>query len=78
MDVQKTACVDVNIKKTSVVSNLAAWQKANTKNEVENESHPWSNNCPNGELDPVLLACLPSIASSVEYIKIQKAAKKKQ
>ncbi len=51
---------------------------AKTKNEIEKESHPWSNNCPRGELDLVLRACLPSIASSVEYTKIQKAAKKKQ
>jgi len=65
-DVQKTAWHAVKITKTSVVYNLAAWQMARMKKVIENESHPWSNNCPNGELDLVLLACFPSIASRVE------------
>ena len=34
---------------------------------VDTESQPWSNNSPSGVLVPVLLACLPSIASNDWY-----------
>lgn len=66
LEVQKTAWHAVNITKTSVVSSLAAWHMARMKKVIEKESQPWSNNCPNGELDLVLRACFPSIASRVE------------
>lgn len=65
-EVQNIAKLAVNIIKTSSISNLAAWQIPRMKKVIENESHPWSKSCPSGELDLVLLACLPSIESKVE------------
>jgi hypothetical protein len=32
---------------------------------ISNGILPWSNNCPRGDDEPVLLACFPSTASSV-------------
>lgn len=74
-EVQNVVWQAIKIKNTSVDYNFTAWQIANIKNVIENESHPWSNNCPNGELLFVLLACFPSTASNVEYIKMHAAAK---
>ena len=34
---------------------------------------PWSKSCPRGEDVPVLLACFPSTASNVWYMKAQVA-----
>ena len=58
--------------------NLKTCPRDRMKNVVENESQPWSNNCPKGELDFVLLACFPSIASKVEYVQTAIARKIKQ
>lgn len=44
---------------------------------VEMASHPWSNSSPRGELEFVLLACLPSRASSVWYMNKPIAQSKK-
>ncbi len=74
-EVQKEHWLAIKRNITYVFSSLAAWQIAKMKKATENESHPWSKSCPNGELLPVLLACLPSIASNVEYKKMQSAAK---
>jgi len=43
---------------------------------VDIESQPWSNNSPNGVDVPVLLACLPSIASKLWYINKPSAHRK--
>lgn len=62
---------------TPSFSNLKAWNNPKIKNIKANASHPWSKSCPNGELDFVLLACFPSIASNVEYMKMDIAENKK-
>ena len=49
------------------------WYNNTWKNIVLIASQPWSNNCPSGDDDPVLLAYFPSQASNVQYIKQQKA-----
>lgn len=42
---------------------------------VDIESHPWSNSSPRGLAVPVLLACLPSMASKLWYMNKPKPHK---
>ena len=46
-------------------------------NTAHTASHPWSNSCPRGDDEPVRRACFPSMASSVWYRNMNRAAVKK-
>jgi hypothetical protein len=74
---QKAIWVIIKIRNTSSLSILVAWHMPNIKKANEKESQPWSKSWPSGDPLLVLLACFPSIASRVEYVKTQKEAKKK-